>query len=549
MEHGRRAILKLAAGAVSTVPLATLASAQSAPAPARRARGRAGIEGQRSPDLGNGQFLNPVLAGDHPDPTILKDGDIYYATFSALDYVPGLTIWQSRDLVNWQPIGSALSGPLGSVYAPDLVKHGGRYFIYFPVLNYRLTPTGGVSLKPGKPLTALFVVHADSMSGPWSDPIDLKIGVGIDPGHAVGEDGKRYLFINEGRRIRLTDDGLATAGPVEQVYAGWKYPPDWVVEGYTLEGPKISKRGAWFYMTSAVGGTGGPPTGHMVIVARSRSINGPWKDCPHNPIVRTTHVDEPWWSKGHGTMVEGPAGDWWLVYHAYENGQRTLGRQMLLEPMTWTADGWPQVAARDLRQPLRKPLGGRVVPHGRPLSGALSAKTLGTRFSMFAPDPEDLKRIRFEGDTLIVAARGKSPADCNPLGAVVGDRHYELSVEVELSGSAEGGLILFYSRRAYCGLGSNAANFTFPSTGPGLTFALGDKAVGRRFHLRVVNDRDVASFFHSPNGSRWTLYRSVEVAGLNHNVFNEFLSLRPAFYAAGDGEVRFRNPAYKAIDA
>ena len=56
----------------------------------------------------------------------------------------------------------------------------------------------------------------------------------------MGEDGKRYLFLNDGRRVPLADSGLATAGPVETVYEGWKYPPDWIVEGYTLEGPKIT---------------------------------------------------------------------------------------------------------------------------------------------------------------------------------------------------------------------------------------------------------------------------------------------------------------------
>ena len=98
-------------------------------------------------------------------------------------------------------------------------------------------------------------------------------------------------------------------------------------------------------MITAVGGTAGPPTGHMVIAARSRSIHGPWEHCPHNPIVRTPSADEPWWSRGHASLVEGPAGDWWMVYHAYENGYRTLGRQTLLEPMEWTADGGRAPAA------------------------------------------------------------------------------------------------------------------------------------------------------------------------------------------------------------
>ena len=100
--------------------------ARSAPKPA------VGIEGQRRADLGNGTYLNPIVAGDHPDPTVLKDGDDYYMTFSSFFSYPGVIIWHSRDLVNWAPVGPALTKPIGTVWAMDLVKHKGRYFIYIP---------------------------------------------------------------------------------------------------------------------------------------------------------------------------------------------------------------------------------------------------------------------------------------------------------------------------------------------------------------------------------------------------------------------------------
>ena len=88
--------------------------------------------GTRTADRGDGTYLNPIMAGDHPDPSILKDGDDYYMTFSSFDAYPGLVIWHSRDLVNWEPVGPALFRNVGSVWAPDLVKHGRRYYIYFP---------------------------------------------------------------------------------------------------------------------------------------------------------------------------------------------------------------------------------------------------------------------------------------------------------------------------------------------------------------------------------------------------------------------------------
>jgi hypothetical protein len=98
----------LAAGIV--VPGAALAAAPAAAAPAPVAKDwRRGFDNQRIADLGNGTFLNPLMAGDHPDPSILKDGSDYYMTFSTFDSYPGLVIWHSRDLINWQPIGAALT--------------------------------------------------------------------------------------------------------------------------------------------------------------------------------------------------------------------------------------------------------------------------------------------------------------------------------------------------------------------------------------------------------------------------------------------------------
>ena len=85
----------------------------------------AGLEHQRQADRGDGTFLNPVLAGDHPDPSVLKDGDDYYLTLSSFDAYPGLPIWHSRDLVNWQPLGHAITRNVGSIWAPDIVKHRG----------------------------------------------------------------------------------------------------------------------------------------------------------------------------------------------------------------------------------------------------------------------------------------------------------------------------------------------------------------------------------------------------------------------------------------
>ena len=338
-----------------------------------------GVEGQRQADLGNGTFLNPIVAGDHPDPSILKDGDDYYMTFSSFDAYPGLVIWHSRDLVNWRAIGPALFKNVGSVWAPDLVKHKGRYYIYFP----------GIS-----PNRSNYVIWADNIRGPWSAPIDLKL-TRIDPGHAVGPDGRRYLFLSAGELVPLSDDGLSVIGPSKKIYDGWKYPGDWIVETFAQEGPKILRRGDYYYMVLAEGGTAGPPTGHMIVAARSKTIEGPWENSPHNPILRTQSKDERWWSKGHGTLVEDRAGKWWMVYHAYENGFYTLGRQTLLEPIEWTADGWFRAAGADPARPIAKPAG-ESAAHGFAFSDDFSKPRMGVQWSFYAGDEGDRDRYRYE---------------------------------------------------------------------------------------------------------------------------------------------------------
>ena len=102
---------------------------------------RRGIENQRIPDLGDGTFLNPIVSGDHPDPSILKDGDDYYMTFSSFESVPGLHIWHSRDLISWRPVTAALTTNIGSVWAPELIRHEGRYYIYIPARSRTTAPT------------------------------------------------------------------------------------------------------------------------------------------------------------------------------------------------------------------------------------------------------------------------------------------------------------------------------------------------------------------------------------------------------------------------
>ncbi|MBN8605403.1 MAG: family 43 glycosylhydrolase [Caulobacterales bacterium] len=495
---------------------------------------RRGFEGQRRADLGDGTYLNPIFAGDRPDPSIIRDGDTYYMTFSSFDAYPGLLIWASRDLVNWRPINAALRTPIGSVWAPDLCKHDGRYYLYIPAR----TPQH----------RSIYVIHAESIEGPWSEPVDLGLPRHIDPCHAVSEDARRFLFLSGGDRVELSADGLSLAGAVEHVYDPWRYPEDWTVESFSPEGPKIRRHGEYFYMITAVGGTAGPPTGHMVIAARARSLHGPWEDCPRNPILRTWSAREKWWSRGHATMIDGPDGGWHLVYHGYENGFWTLGRQTLLEPAEWTDDGWFRPLGGDLSRPLRKPLPRESADHGAALSDDFSTDRLGVQWAFYDPGPNEAARLRRGAFGLGMRGKGTNPGDCSPLAFICGDLSYEIETEIEVDEGAEAGVLLFYNRRLYAGLGFDTRGLVMHRYGLQRRGAAppGDNA--RRLFLRLRNDRNIVTIHHSRDGVNWTRYGvQMEVSGYHHNTVGDFLSLRPAIYTAGSGEARFKRVTYRAL--
>ena len=534
----RRNALSLALSAGAGLAAGPVGAATPAPAPVC-APGKPGgpqwargLDNQRKPDLGDGRYLNPLFAGDHPDPTILKDGADYYMTFSTFDSYPGLVIWHSRDLLNWTPVTAALTTNLGSVWAPELTRHKGRYFLYIPVKG---DPTG------------TYVIWADRIGGPWSAPKYLGLSGFIDPGHAVGEDGSRWLFLSGGSRIRLSDDGLSTVGEPEKVYNPWRYPSDWIVEGFSPEGPKITRRGDYFYLITAVGGTAGPPTGHMVIAARSKSIHGPWEDCPHNPIVRTTDNNDYWWSRGHATLVQGPAGDWWSVYHGFENGFWTLGRQTLLDPVEWTEDGWFRMMGGDLSQPLPAPKGGKPGPHGMELSDGFKTLALGTKWNFFKPSAQEAGRAKVEGGVLHLAATGTAPKDSSPLLLVAGDTSYRFECDIEIEEGGVAGLVLFYDQLLYCGVGFDEKRFVTHQYG--MERGRPANPHGRRMRLRVTNDRHIVTYDTSGDGGKsWTRFdRGMEVSGYHHNVRGGFLMLRPGLYSAGAGTARFSNFSFKAL--
>lgn len=405
-----------------------------------------------------------IFPGDYPDPTIMRDGKDFYMTHSNFTYYPGLLIWHSTDLLHWEPIARAVQDQSYSIFAPDMCKVNGKFYIYYP------TSSG-----------ENYVITADKPEGPWSEPVRLNVS-GIDPGHAMDGKGNRFLYTNDGHMAPLSADGLSVTGPNRKVYDPWQYPEEWETEGMWLESPKIMKRGGWYYLVSAEGGTAGPATSHMCVVARSKSVEGPWENSPHNPLVHTYSVSEEWWSKGHGTLIDDADGNWYIVYHAYRNGFHTLGRSTIIESVEWTKDGWPVLA---------NPNQAEWQNGGMQDYDYLRHYENPIMWAKWEPG--------FEGGTLMTTT------------AV--DQAYEITAKFRIDAGGKGGLYLFYNEEANLGISSSAPEFM----------------------IRISNNCNKASLWISDNnGLSWKeVYTDVDVSGFHHNNYKGFFALRPAVLTAG----------------
>jgi beta-xylosidase len=293
-------------------------------------------------------FTNPVLPGFHPDPSVCRVGDEYFLVTSTFTYFPGVPIFRSTNLVDWQQIGNVLDRreqldlrstqgvtSLG-VFAPTLRHHHGRFWMITTVCTH----DGGLRN---------FFVTAEDPAGVWSAPVFVDV-LGIDPDLAWDDDGTCWLHTALGAisRARIDDrTGEVLDGPVVTWSGtGLQHP----------EAPHLLRRGDRWYLLIAEGGT---ERGHAVSIARSPSPTGPWESCPHNPILTHRSTDRPIQNTGHGDLVEAPDGSWWMVLLGSRPRGTTpkfqvLGRETIVVPDEWV-DDWPVVGDHRLEMDDRPP--------------------------------------------------------------------------------------------------------------------------------------------------------------------------------------------------
>ncbi|MCL2528250.1 MAG: glycoside hydrolase family 43 protein [Defluviitaleaceae bacterium] len=285
------------------------------------------------------KYKNPIIPGFYPDPSICKKGSGYYLVTSSFEFFPGVPIFHSKDLVNWQQIGHCLTRKSQL----DLENIAASRGIYAATIRYN--PHDDLFYMVTTNVTKIgnFYVTAKDPAGQWSEPILVDQG-GIDPSLYFDEEGVGHFITNA--RDRSIHKAGFLMGPVNLHTGAFTSPPVplWGGIGQNApEAPHIYKRNNWYYQLIAEGGT---ELNHMVTIARSRELYGTYQPCPHNPIL--THQNQKGHiiqATGHADLIEDQQGKWWAVFLGYRQTHQYfhhLGRETFLAPVEWV-DDWPVI--------------------------------------------------------------------------------------------------------------------------------------------------------------------------------------------------------------
>lgn len=287
------------------------------------------------------KYSNPVIDYSLPDPSIIKGEDGYFYLYATED-IRNLPIHRSKDLVNWEFLGTAFTDenrpdfePNGGIWAPDINKIGDKYVLYYSMSVWGGEWTCGigcaVSDRPERPFKDCGMMFRSN---------GIKVQNSIDPFY-IEDNGHKYLFWGSFRgiyAIELSEDGLSLKSGSSPVQ----------IAGTAYEGTYIHKRGGYYYMFASIGSCcEGLKSTYTTVVGRSTSLFGPYLDKKgqsmmdnHHEIL--IHKNDSFVGTGHNSeIVSDNAGTDWLFYHAVSVANPD-GRVLMLDKIDWI-DGWPSV--------------------------------------------------------------------------------------------------------------------------------------------------------------------------------------------------------------
>ena len=313
---------------------------------------------------------NPILPGFNPDPCICKAGDDYYMAVSTFEWMPGIPVYHSKDLKNWELYTHVLTDDetvdlkklpsAKGIWAPCLTycEEEELFYVVYGVMN---------SMNARYFDVDNFVITAKDIKGPWSEPVYLHSS-GFDASMLHDDDGRKWIVsLDWETRAGYEKPGaicLVEYSPEKKEIIGY---PKRIWHGGTdrgcIEAPHLYKRNGYYYIMCAEGGTG---YGHSVTMGRSKNVWGPYEKDPQNPIVTSIpgdfnerhdpdHLKPKYFNpdsilqkSGHGSYIENELGEVYLVHLTSRpfvpELRCTLGRETAMQKMKWTEDGWLRMA-------------------------------------------------------------------------------------------------------------------------------------------------------------------------------------------------------------
>ena len=304
-------------------------------------------------------FINPIINGGYPDPSIVRVENDFYIVNSSFEYFPALPIHHSKDLVNWELIGYGIDRPsqgTGKVNLYDVQQQGGIHapsIRYHDGLFYIVTTNVYSPVDKSKPTEMVnFILTAKNPAGPWSDPYVIEGAPGIDPDIFFDDNGKVW-FVGTHDTGNPNKNGIGEIWIQELDLNNWKLKGQrhsiWrgACGGCCVEGPHIYKQYGRYYLMVAEGGTS---YNHAVMIASSENIEGPYDSNPKNPILTSRHLSNNNWvhSTGHADLVQLKDKRWYMVSLGIRNemdSTSNMGRETHLMPVVWEEawDNWVEV--------------------------------------------------------------------------------------------------------------------------------------------------------------------------------------------------------------
>ncbi|MBQ9412605.1 MAG: glycoside hydrolase family 43 protein [Oscillospiraceae bacterium] len=313
---------------------------------------------------------NPILPGFNPDPCVCRRGDDYYLAVSTFEWLPGLPVYHAKDLKHWELLTHILTDDRNpdlrklpsakGIWAPCLTwcEEDGLFYCVYGVMN---------SMEARYFDINNYLITAPEITGPWSKPVYLH-SCGFDASLFHDTDGRKWLVsLDWETRENYEKPGaicLVEYDPRAKTIVGYPRRIWWGgTDRGCIEAPHLTKRGKYYYLMCAEGGTG---YNHCVSMARSTRVDGPYVKDPANPILtsqpawsyerhdwdhlkpRYYNPDAPLQKCGHGSYVDLPNGETYLFHLCARpfvpELRCTLGRETAVQKMVWTEDGWLRMA-------------------------------------------------------------------------------------------------------------------------------------------------------------------------------------------------------------